>query len=336
MQQGNTLYTEDIFYGTENVLSSQSGVLTAGSAQNGMHLRRFITINGQKLYYQNLNLVPLTDTLRFLESPGTFLSDEIQIQFNEYTYLEEYTAQTYLRETDIKDKLVIADVVSDELIPELCSAAQQKGAVGVALLNELGTDRAKVLSKLPAQFPVIRIETPASFFSDMPNGTYLMDTEDEVQEIAAPSVSSFTSYGVSDRLVLNKRMLAIGEDVYTGIADSSRAVMNGTSASAPAIAGAAALVKSRLKDQALSPSEWMKTTEELLLSAAEPITAGRQNGETLYASPRVQGFGLMQLQKALSAKAVFQTGEEVNTVVVRIIVKFPGKDTMLVHLSGDG
>ena len=33
---------------------------------------------------------------------------------------------------------------------------------------------------------------------------------------------------------------------------------------------------------------------------------------------------------------VFQTGEEVNTVVVRIIVKFPGKDTMLVHLSGDG
>ncbi len=312
MQQGNTLYTEDIFYGTENVLSSQSGVLTAGSAQNGMHLRRFITINGQKLYYQDLNLVPLTDTLRFLESPGTLLSDEIQIQFNEYTYLEEYTAQTYLRETDIKDKLVIADVVSDELIPELCSAAQQKGAVGVALLNELGADRAKVLSKLPAQFPVIWIETPASFFSDMPNGTYLMDTEDEVQEIAAPSVSSFTSYGVSDRLVLNKRMLAIGEDVYTGIADSSRAVMNGTSASAPAIAGAAALVKSRLKDQALSPSEWMKTTEELLLSAAEPITAGRQNGETLYASPRVQGFGLMQLQKALSAKAVFQTGEELQ------------------------
>ena len=77
---GQSLTVHDIFYDTENTLSSMDGVTAVGSMQNALRVRHLITIGNNKLYYHTLSGVPLTDVIRYTEAePAPTKTDDTSV-----------------------------------------------------------------------------------------------------------------------------------------------------------------------------------------------------------------------------------------------------------------
>ncbi len=306
----------DSFYAADNTLTAMGEVVAAGSVQGSYEVKHFITLQNKKIYYRNLTHQALADNIQYMQAVGSILNSEFeQEQFNEYYYLEEFTDKTVLHESDISGKTVILNV-EDKLPPErFWKELSEKGAVAAALTS---LPEQPLPGTLP-ELPVIVTEGKwNSLLAQYPSGTFEIDTTDDIKERKTRTVSQFSSYCGSEHQKIGARLLTVGEDVYTGVSHTADKLLTGTSACAPGIAGALASVRQYLTetDSSLYGEELMRTAQALLLSAAAPMTAGNEDGQALYASPRVQGFGMLQTEKALQAQAVVLHGDALQGVTL--------------------
>lgn len=126
---------------------------------------------------------------------------------------------------------------------------------------------------------------------------------DTFKDAYCGQMSDFSSWGVTPDLKLKPEITAPGGNIYSTLPNDLYGSMSGTSMASPHMAGAAVIMDQYIREQQdglnMSQNERTALANALMMSTATPI----RNGNDLPYSPRQQGAGLVQLQRAVKAKA---------------------------------
>ena len=306
----------DIFYSAQNALAQGGGVISAASMQSTVIVRRSVTINGVKLYYTDLADKRLTASARSVENIGTALGiAEHRAQYNEYVYAAVSGGKLSFAEISCKDRMLVTDAseLTAEKLEALCGTAAEMGAVSLAL-----TGLPAGSSFIDPKIPVVRLEgAGSSVFAEKREGTFTIDLDGEVTDKEqAPAVSDFSSYGLSDDLDPGAKLAAPGEDILAANDEGGFELISGTSAAVPVISGAYVVLRQYIKSAGASVSqrEDSRLAAELMLSSAQPVVYGAAGKNTLYYSPRLQGFGALSVKNAVAARAHFHDASGLSAV----------------------
>lgn len=122
-------------------------------------------------------------------------------------------------------------------------------------------------------------------------------------------MSDFSSWGVTSDLKLKPEITAPGGNIYSTLPGGRYGNMSGTSMASPHMAGAAAImdqyIRENLDGLSMSQGERAELANDLMMSTA--VQVKDENGNA--SSPRQQGAGLVQLNRAVTADA-YLTDEE--------------------------
>ncbi|EFU60246.1 leucine-rich repeat protein [Actinomyces sp. oral taxon 180] len=120
-----------------------------------------------------------------------------------------------------------------------------------------------------------------------------------------PSISDFTSWGVTPDLKLKPEIAAPGGNIVAAVLGNTYRSMSGTSMATPQVAGIATLVRQRVNEDpafaGLSDAEKTAVVTNLMMGTAHPLLDIDQNNGTYY-SPRRVGAGQVD---ALAATTTF-------------------------------
>ncbi len=95
---GQTLYSGDIFYGTDNTLSKTDGVISAGSSDNTVEIKHFFTIDGQKIYYKGKSPASLYSVSYIPETVPDESSTETSSEISEISEISDITENSEISE----------------------------------------------------------------------------------------------------------------------------------------------------------------------------------------------------------------------------------------------
>ncbi|MFM9412822.1 S8 family serine peptidase [Peptococcus simiae] len=126
-------------------------------------------------------------------------------------------------------------------------------------------------------------------------------------------LSDFSSWGMTPAGNLKPDISAPGGGIFSAYNDSQYGNMDGTSMAAPHVAGGLALVKQRVEKDFpdVKGAAKYQLVKNLLMSTAAPHKSTETNA---YTSPRQQGAGLMQVNRALEADAVIEGTGGVSSI----------------------
>lgn len=160
---------------------------------------------------------------------------------------------------------------------------------------------------------------PAVFISKADGEAMLAATDKRVsfsrsyvaqfQDAYSGKMSDFSSWGVTPDLKLKPEITAPGGDIYSTLPGGLYGSMSGTSMASPHMAGAAAVMGQYITEEPdgtkLTLSQRTALSNQLLMSTAVPV----KNESGLPYSPRKQGAGLVQLDRATQSKAYLSSTE---------------------------
>ena len=125
-------------------------------------------------------------------------------------------------------------------------------------------------------------------------------------------MSSFSSWGPAPNLSIKPEISAPGGNIISSVIGGGYESYSGTSMATPHMAGAAALVRSYVKDTlgVTDAQEIRDLTENLMMSTAVPGT----NSTGAEFSPREQGAGLVNVKNAVTTQAYLTTAPDADGV----------------------
>lgn len=131
----------------------------------------------------------------------------------------------------------------------------------------------------------------------------------QFQDAYSGKMSDFSSWGVTPDLKLKPEITAPGGNIYSTLPGGLYGSMSGTSMASPHMAGAAAVMGQYITEEPdgtnLTLSQRTALSNQLIMSTAVPV----KNESGLPYSPRKQGAGLVQLDRATKAKAYLSSAE---------------------------
>lgn len=117
----------------------------------------------------------------------------------------------------------------------------------------------------------------------------------------ANQISDFSCWGPGNELTIKPEISAPGGNIYSSVVGGQYAVYSGTSMATPHMSAAAALVRQHLqKNQNLSGKELGDMVTNLMMGTAQ---IGIDQNTGLPFSPRRQGAGMVNLERALTTEA---------------------------------
>lgn len=292
--------TRDIDYAAENYLSYLEGVLTFGSTNNTAYEEQYILLDGSEVDYTQLCDVSLESAASSEKSTMEYICLDADGKREDYQKL------------DIKGKLAIIN--RSELAPEkVYENAVVYEAAALAVISDDGTDGYALPEDTETTIPFIMIDSkwseklqskPKGFIGVSKYGRYAAGSE-------RISVREHTSYASFRANRLAPRTLACGDMVYSASANGGSGYYSGSSAACAQGAGICALFCQQSRSSASQGRSLIaETAKARLLSCAEPVKYGRNTAdEQLYYSPRLQGSGIADIEKALGSDAYITNAE---------------------------
>ncbi|MFT4445672.1 S8 family serine peptidase [Parvimonas sp. G1967] len=184
--------------------------------------------------------------------------------------------------------------------------AGEKGAKGVIIYNhESGGDD---LISMAFGDQITQVKIPSVFIGNSAGKKILENIDKEVkftrQLSAIPyadggQLTDFSSYGWASDGSFKPDITAPGGLIYSSINNNKYATMSGTSMATPHIAGAVALVRESLNKRhpEIKGDKEYDIIKAIMMSTADPV---KEKGTENYVSPRKQGAGAVNVEKATS------------------------------------
>jgi len=255
----------------------------------------------------------------------------------EYQYVPGFGSSSDYGKLDVEGKIAVVNRGSISFADKYDVAINSKGAIGLFIINNDPTEtdftfRCSFGDDFVASAPcAIMLFKDKQFFENNPNGEFTFIEKELSVDSSARTISSFSTDGARYDLDLKPEISAPGDLIRGAVPPqkkedrtetplSTYQYLSGTSMSAPNYAGAQALVLSEtsaplIADGTLSEAdmklvkEARRTVDMKLMSSANPMYDVDVNPETKvknYASPRVQGAGMVDLYGALNSKVYLE------------------------------
>ena len=125
----------------------------------------------------------------------------------------------------------------------------------------------------------------------------------DVDNVAAGSVSKFSSWGPTPDLRIKPEITAPGGHIYSSVEDDKYKDMSGTSMAAPQVTGATAILKQYIKEKNIQTDNSSEFIKLLLMNTATPL---KDEGifEDIPYFVRQQGSGALNIENALKTTVV--------------------------------
>ena len=234
------------------------------------------------------------------------------VQDNRYVYVDSYKAEAGFGDKELTDKTLIINVKQTDDLEKALEAALLRGTAAILLINGGTSDAIRTVRDIPVA--ALEEDVSGYLLSRPADDTYdITLAGDPVESSSKKAVSSFTSFCATDSQGIGGRVLAPGENILAVPSRGEDAFISGTSSAAPCISGAVTLLKQYLREilpQGIDGPRLSDTASAVLLSSSEPVRLGN-----VYYSPRQQGFGLINIGKALTAGSCLTTnGNKLSAV----------------------
>ncbi|WP_132996442.1 S8 family serine peptidase [Sporanaerobacter acetigenes] len=214
---------------------------------------------------------------------------------------------------DVSGKIVLAVRTGSYYYSQIKETAQEKGAAGVLVRGAEGHgDYVNMnIGNPPHTIPMASLSQANGNMLEakLKEGKMVKVSfkgeKGQVPNVDAGKISSFSSWGTTPTLDMKPEITAPGGQIYSTLNGDSYGTMSGTSMAAPHVTGGTALVLEYVNRnfENLSPEEKTAFAKRLLMNTAEPIIEEKNNdyqsGERNEYSPRLQGAGLMRVDKAV-------------------------------------
>ncbi|MFI3054215.1 S8 family serine peptidase [Streptococcus suis] len=285
-------------------VAATPAVIGVGSARNTHLVQREFMLNGQSFGYYPIGYTTLTEGKyefvdagngRWEEVQGLDLAGKVAI-----IKKDKFDLKDAVRNLKFKDVAGLVVINTDQgwnkdyyrthqLLVDDKTLLSYSSIWGISLSGEDGRRLLEVANQ-----------------SQGNTGLVLRPTIGMKKLIEVPTVSGFSSWGPTVNLELKPEIVAPGEDVYATLNDNRYGSMSGTSMASPIVAGASALLLPRIRQ--MTPPEGMTRMDLLriiLMNTATPlIDLLDSSGHALENSPRQQGAGLLQIDRAFETDVI--------------------------------
>ena len=207
---------------------------------------------------------------------------------------------------EVKDKVVLVKrggkTFADKII-----LAGKKGAKGVIIYNHEQGGEEIINMAFGDQTKDVKI--PSVFIGNSAGKKIIENKDKKVkftkQLSAIPyanggQLTDFSSYGWASDGTFKPDITAPGGLIYSSINNNKYTTMSGTSMATPHIAGAVALIRESLnkRHSEIKGEQEYDIIKALIMSTADPV---KEKGTENYVSPRKQGAGAINVEKATSS-----------------------------------
>ncbi|WP_105100601.1 S8 family serine peptidase [Streptococcus suis] len=285
-------------------VAATPAVIAVGSARNTHLVQREFMLNGQSFGYYPIGYTTLPEGKyefvdagngRWEEVQGLDLAGKVAI-----IKKDKFDLKDAVRNLKFKDVVGLVVVNTDQgwnkdyykthqLLVDDKTLLSYSSIWGISLSGEDGRRLLEVANQ-----------------SQGNTGLVLKPTIGMKKLIEVPTVSGFSSWGPTVNLELKPEIVAPGEDVYATLNDNRYGSMSGTSMASPIVAGASALLLPRIRQ--MTPPEGMTRMDLLriiLMNTATPLVdVLDSSGHALENSPRQQGAGLLQIDRAFETDVI--------------------------------
>lgn len=294
-------------YGTLSFPAIYPGNIGVGSIENNQLYSAIISIDGVEYSYSNTKDCP--EDLDFL---NVFNGKSVDIlYFNNYGKKEDYVG------VDVEGKIVAVNR-GGLSFTDKCQYAAEAGAIGLIIINGESESMGNLVINNQS-IPTIIVEN--GFSKHLPKNDYNVSFSYGMITIEGErELSYFSAVGVTPDLEIGLDILGVGRYIYSVDYETTDGyvIHSGTSMAVPTIAGTYALLYQVVKE-----SEEYKDKSKLdITNYIEDVTQStatiiKDEFGNVY-SPRFQGAGFIDFDKASIAKAYISTplvclGYDVNT-----------------------
>lgn len=285
-------------------VAATPAVIGVGSARNTHLVQREFMLNGQSFGYYPIGYTTLTEGKYEFVDAGNGHWEEVQgLDLAGKVAVikkDKFDLKDAVRNLKFKDVAGIIVINTDQgwnkdyyrthqLLVDDKTLLSYSSIWGISLSGEDGRRLLEVANQ-----------------SQGNTGLVLKPTIGMKKLIEVPTVSGFSSWGPTVNLELKPEIVAPGEDVYATLNDNRYGSMSGTSMASPIVAGASALLLPRIRQ--MTPPEGMTRMDLLriiLMNTATPLVdVLDSSGHALENSPRQQGAGLLQIDRAFETDVI--------------------------------
>lgn len=286
--------------------STLEEALSVASVDNDGAEMLYFTANGRQIGYNDTSS---TSATRFLSN---FSGKTLQ-----FVPVGGYGEPSDYEGLDVTGKVALVSRGSTSF-PEKQAAAQEAGAIACVVYNN-------TLGLLNMQINDGGKNIPCVSIS-MKDGAYLKEQYAAGQDTLTVcrgdtilvnldrTMSDFSSWGVTPDLKLKPEITGVGGSILSSrdpsIAGSNYGLMSGTSMATPQVAGAMAILMEYLRKNypQYQEAELRQVAANLMMSTSVPVITG----SGLEYSPRNQGAGLVDLEKATTSSAYLSNPDAVE------------------------
>ena len=273
--------------------ATYSSALTVASANNNGEVMLYFTVDGVDYGFSDTAATAATNFIQ-----------NFQGKTLEYVMVPGVGAEEDYAEIDVTGKIAVISRGTTSF-PEKQAMAQQKGAIGCVIYNNISGQFLMQINDGGDNIPAVSVSLATGKAMAAAETKTLTVCNADTKEFTVDTVmSDFSSWGVTPDLKLKPEITGVGGNIYSAtdpaISGSYYGYMSGTSMATPQVTGAMAVLLQYLKETypALTGTELRRVAANIMMSTADPII--HANG--LEYSPRNQGAGLVDLVNATTAE----------------------------------